>query len=355
MIETERLILRRFTMADLEPIFQNCWSDPEIWKWTSYDPMNSIDDILTLNNIFTDFWFAKYEKSNHYNWAIQLKTTNEVIGRLTGRNPNERNGQIELTYEIGRDWWNQGFMTEAVKAVIGFFFKEVGVQRIWADHADKNPASGRVMQKCGMLYEGILRQEMVCNAGRFDSVIYAILAEDYFAKTDSNDTIKKLIVILGANGIGKSTVSAALFKKLPNSAYIESDYCRMINPAGFTDETIAVNKKNILDLMLNYFNSSTIQNVIFPYGFHGHRKQVFEALLNDLKKKVKFRFYPILLVCDEAENIRRMKADGREDERITRGIIKTRALYDEYDYPRIDVTNITVIKTVDSILKILKA
>ncbi len=146
-LETERLILRRFIIDDLEPIFNNCWSDPDVWKWTSYDPMNSIDDVLTLNNIFTDYWFAKYEKSNYYTWAIQLKSSGEVIGRITGKNPNDRIEQVELAYEIGQNWWNQGLMTEAVKAVIDFFFNEVKFRRIWAEHAHENLASGQVMRK----------------------------------------------------------------------------------------------------------------------------------------------------------------------------------------------------------------
>ena len=53
-LETERLVLRRFAMSDLEPIFRNCWSDNDVLKWTNYEPMSSIDDVLILNNIFTD-------------------------------------------------------------------------------------------------------------------------------------------------------------------------------------------------------------------------------------------------------------------------------------------------------------
>jgi len=180
-LETERLILRQFIKDDLEPMFHNCWCDPDVWKWTSYDPMNSIDDVLTLNNIFTDYWFAKYEKFDYYNWAIQLKLSNEVIGRLRGMHPNDQLSQIELAYELGRNWWNQGLMTEAVKTVIDFFFNEVGFNRVCSNHASENPASGKVMQKCGMTYEGIMRQAFKCNNGLFDRVNYAVLANDYFA------------------------------------------------------------------------------------------------------------------------------------------------------------------------------
>ena len=179
-IETERLILRRFAPGDLEPMFRNCWIDAEVWKWTGYEPMNSIDDVLVLNNIFTDFWFAKYEQPDCYNWAMQLKSSGEVIGRLRGVRPDDRIHQIELSYELGQSLWNLGLATEAARAAIDFFFREVGLNRVCANHASENPASGRVMQKCGMTYEGTTRRTLKCNNGLFDTVIYAILAEEYF-------------------------------------------------------------------------------------------------------------------------------------------------------------------------------
>lgn len=179
-LETERLILRRFTMVDLEQIYYNCWSDPEIWKWTSYKPMNCLEDVINIAEMFTDKWLGAYDRPNRYSWAIQFKATGEVIGRLFGMHPDDSVSQIELAYELGQKWWNQGLMTEAVKAAIDFFFNEVGFNRIHANHASANPASGRVMQKCNMIYEGTRRQALKCNNGIFDEVWYAILAEDFY-------------------------------------------------------------------------------------------------------------------------------------------------------------------------------
>lgn len=179
-IETGRLILRQFTEEDLEPIFNNCWSDKEVWKWTNYKPMNRIADVIHSAGMFTEEWFGAYDRLNRYSWAIQIKTSGTVVGRLFGMHPDDHINQVELAYELGRGWWNQGIMTEAVNAVITFFFSEAGFNRIYAYHADENPASGRVMQKCGMIYEGTLRQACICNNGIFDKVCYAILSEDYF-------------------------------------------------------------------------------------------------------------------------------------------------------------------------------
>lgn len=179
-IETGRLILRQFTEEDLEPIFNNCWSDKEVWKWTNYKPMNSVSDVIYSAGMFTEGWLGAYDRLNRYSWAIQVKDSGTSVGRLFGMHPDDHINQVELAYELGRSWWNQGIMTEAVNAVISFFFREVGFNRIYAYHADKNPASGRVMQKCGMIYEGTLRQACICNNGIFDKVCYAILSGDYF-------------------------------------------------------------------------------------------------------------------------------------------------------------------------------
>lgn len=178
-LETERLILRRFVLEDLEQIYYNCWRDPEVWKWTNYAPMPHIGDVQNAANMFTKNWLDAYERPDRYSWAIQLKSTGEVIGRYFGMHPDDRVSQVELAYEMGRTWWNQGYMTEATKKVIDFFLRDVGFNRVYAIHASANPASGRVMQKSGMVYEGTLRQAHKCNNGIFDEVRYSILAEDY--------------------------------------------------------------------------------------------------------------------------------------------------------------------------------
>ena len=176
-LETERLILRRFLPGDMEEIYNNCWRDYEVWRWTSYDPMPTIREVQTAAGLFTPRWFAAYGQPDRYSWAIQLKN-GPVIGRISGMHPDDHVSQVELAYELGRAWWNRGYATEAAGAIIRFFLTEVGFNRVFACHAPENPASGRVMQKCGMRYEGMLRQAFRCNSGLYDRVICAILAED---------------------------------------------------------------------------------------------------------------------------------------------------------------------------------
>jgi len=88
----------------------------------------------------------------------------------------ERSGRVEVGYCIGQPWWGKGIMTEALQRVIQFGFEEVGFNRIQAIHNIKNPASGRVMQKAGMQFEGIMKSYMLDNDGEVaDHALYGIV------------------------------------------------------------------------------------------------------------------------------------------------------------------------------------
>lgn len=178
-LDTPRLVLRRFVPEDLESFYQHCLSDNQVWRWTSYPQMEGIWEAQSKAGLFTPNWFAAYERPDRYSWAIAEKPEGPAIGRVFGMHPNDRTQEVELAYELGQAFWGQGYMTEAVRAVLRFFFEDVGFFRVHAYHADQNPASGRVMQKCGMRYEGIMRKACVCNGGRFDQVNYALLREEY--------------------------------------------------------------------------------------------------------------------------------------------------------------------------------
>jgi len=165
--------------------------------------------------------------------------------------------------------------------------------------------------------------------------------------------VKKLILILGPNGVGKSTASAALLRALPNCASIDSDAMRMMNPAR-GKEVIAVQKQNILALMRNYFRASFVEYVIFPYGYHAHRKTMLEDIIGELKAEFEFEIITILLTCSENENIRRMQNDGRNDERITYSIKNTRTIFDGLDCPKIDTTELLPEQTAERMIEILR-
>lgn len=86
---------------------------------------------------------------------------------------------VHIGYCLSRKWWHQGITTEAFAAVIQFLFEEVQVNRIEAHHDVLNPNSGKVMAKCGLQYEGTLRQTGINQTGLADMAVYALLAQDY--------------------------------------------------------------------------------------------------------------------------------------------------------------------------------
>lgn len=169
------------------------------------------------------------------------------------------------------------------------------------------------------------------------------------------DDMKKLILILGANGVGKSTTAEILLQKLSKCAYIDADWCRAINPFPFTDATRTAVTNNIFSLFKNYFLCEDIEFIIFPYGFHGERKQIFEQVLYRLEQDgIEFEVCPIILKCCEEENIKRAVKDERDRERIERGMKNTFMFYEEYTYPSIDTTYLRPDEAAEKIVDVLK-
>lgn len=127
-------------------------------------------------------WIQHYQYRDFYQWAIVLKETQEVIGTLSIVHMNEKINSVCIGYCIGSRFWKKGYVSEAFEKVIRFLFEDVKVNRIESHHDVNNPASGRVMQKCGMTCEGISRQADYNNQGIVDIVTYGYIAEDYFKK-----------------------------------------------------------------------------------------------------------------------------------------------------------------------------
>ena len=173
-IETPRLILRKFTLADAEQMYENWASDPEVaafLTWTAHKNSEETKAILSS-------WIPLYQKDNFYNWAMVLKQSGEVIGNVSVVSIDEEVSEAAMGYCMGRAYWGQGIMPEALTAVMNFLFDEVGFERVSACHDHRNAKSGRVMQKVGMTYEGTLRRGGKSTSGICDKVCYAVLRGD---------------------------------------------------------------------------------------------------------------------------------------------------------------------------------
>jgi hypothetical protein len=136
---------------------------------------------------------------------------------------------------------------------------------------------------------------------------------------------------------------------LDNSAYVDSDACRLINPFILSDETIQTIANNISALIINYFNCPVVETIVFSYGFHGRRTEVFEIVMKALSNK-DFNFIPFLLECSLEENINRMNMDNRSLERKQRAIIESREAFYNISYPKIDITNLSAPEAAETII-----
>lgn len=177
-IETDRLILRKFIIADMNAAFQNWTSDEKVTEFLRW-PTHA--DISVTERVLKD-WIANYEKPDFYQWAIVPKKLGEPIGTISVVDMDERTEKIHIGYCIGSKWWHSGFTSEAFAAIIPFFFEQVEANRIESQHDPNNPNSGKVMKKCGLKYEGTLRQADWSNKGIVDACMYGMLASDYFEK-----------------------------------------------------------------------------------------------------------------------------------------------------------------------------
>ncbi len=175
-IETERLTLRRFRMTDARPMYETWTSDPVVARYMRWRTHTSVMETrLTVSH-----WVQNYRRGG-YEWAVCLKD-GTLIGSIGIMDVSKADRSAEVGYCIARPYWNQGYCTEALTAVIDYLFHRVGLNRIEGFHAVENPASGRVMEKCGMRPEGVCRQKYMTGAGMTDCAHYAILAQDLAAR-----------------------------------------------------------------------------------------------------------------------------------------------------------------------------
>ncbi|HYI13648.1 MAG TPA: GNAT family N-acetyltransferase [Thermoanaerobaculia bacterium] len=178
-LHTTRLTLRPFTLADA-PALHELVSAREI-------ALNT----LTIPHPYppgaAEQWIGKHEAEyrenvNHH-FAID---DGQVVGTITLMMKDE--GMAEIGYWVGVPFWGKGYVSEAAAEILRYGFEEVGLQRIFAGYFSRNAASGRVMEKIGMQYEGTLRHHVLKWGERLDIVFYGILRDEFIARGTGRKT-----------------------------------------------------------------------------------------------------------------------------------------------------------------------
>ncbi len=189
-IETQRLILRAYRMTDAEDMFRNWVTDPEVSRFWGWKPHENIDETKSL----LSGWINEYSNPETYHWVITLKSISQAIGYIYLNEINNDEQSLSLHYLLSRKYWNQGIMTEACRRVIEFAFA-FGAQKVYTYHHVDNPASGKVLQKCGLQYL-LTRYKRIpdCEQISGDYCYYEITKENWeeYAKgQDANSDLRK--------------------------------------------------------------------------------------------------------------------------------------------------------------------
>ncbi len=174
-LETERLTLREFKKSDC-PAIHKYGTDPETVKYMPWGPNTLQDTKDFLQRVISH---QQENPRRVYNFALIQHINHKLIGAcaISIRNVEFREG--EIGYVLNRQYWNQGYMTEAAHRMLGFGFQELALHRISATCDPANIGSYRVMEKVGMQREGYLREHLWMKGRWRDSLLYSILDREW--------------------------------------------------------------------------------------------------------------------------------------------------------------------------------
>ena len=169
-LQTAHLILRPVRRRDAEAMYAYA-RDADVSRYVLWEPHRSIMDTReTIGGIR-----RQYRHGWPSSFAIALRDTDRMIGTIGYMWLNLENHSAEIGYSLAKEHWNRGYMTEALTELIRYSFQTLRLHRLEAQHDIRNPASGRVMQKAGMLYEGTLRDRLRSKGSYCTVALYSII------------------------------------------------------------------------------------------------------------------------------------------------------------------------------------
>ena len=174
-IETQRLILRKYVEADATAVFKNWASDPSVQIPLNEPVYETIEAVEKLVKEYID----SFAVAGKYRWAMVSRENGECIGLISYFLVDTDNDFAEIEYGIGKQYWGLGLTTEAVEAVMAFGFEQMKLHKIQITCKEYNKASQRVIEKCGLTYEGTLRDYFNEEGNYIGRMYYSILIDEY--------------------------------------------------------------------------------------------------------------------------------------------------------------------------------
>ncbi|SMF79353.1 ribosomal-protein-alanine N-acetyltransferase [Paenibacillus uliginis N3/975] len=172
-IETERLILRQLRPEDSVDLY-NYFSKDEVTEFYDLDSFTELQQAESLIRIFND----RFITQQGIRWGITLKTEDKVIGTCGFHNWSKKHFKAEIGYELSPEYWGIGVMTEVLREVINFGYKELELNRIEAFTYPDNIKSRKLLEKSGLSEEGYLKKYYYVKQRFVDAVIFSIIKEE---------------------------------------------------------------------------------------------------------------------------------------------------------------------------------
>ena len=177
VLTTERLHFRAMRESDAEDMFEYAKKEETVryLLWPTHEN-------AAYTRTYLSFVQEQYKKGVFYDWAVIVRETNKMIGTGGFTKIEEKHKCAQIGYVLNPAFWNLGYGTEIAKELLSFGFNALGLHRIEAQYMPGNDRSRRVMDKCGMTYEGTARQSMFVKGEYKDVATCAILRSEYFAR-----------------------------------------------------------------------------------------------------------------------------------------------------------------------------
>ena len=148
VLETERLILRKFKIEDAQNMFQNWASNPNVTKYLTWSPHSDVE----ITKLIIDEWLKGYAEDNYYQWAIEIKQLGQPIGSISVVRINEAVNEVEIGYGICKKYSGKGYATELLNAMTEFIISTFGINVLYGRVMRGNNTSVRVLEKNGYIF-----------------------------------------------------------------------------------------------------------------------------------------------------------------------------------------------------------
>ena len=176
ILETPDLLLRQLLQSDAQDVFSYS-SNPHVSKYVFWEPHRTVLDSRSMIR----YMQQRMRQGEPSSWGIFCKQAQKIIGTIGFVEISHEHQSAEVGYSLAEEYWNRGYATQALAAVLNFAFLQLQCNRVEAFFDVRNPASGRVMEKNGMHFEGTMKEKFFCKGQYIDVSSYALTRREYLA------------------------------------------------------------------------------------------------------------------------------------------------------------------------------